>query len=188
MASVKVTDGSTALFWTDSWNGSPLALEFPELFSFAKADGISFKKALSHPQLIQNFHVPLTTQAHQQFQQLSVNLLQLQPQGDKDQWFYAWGGADFKASRAYKHIIGHGPVHPLFLTIWNSKCQMKHKVFFWLLLKDRLSTRELLNRRSMALESYTCDLCILKKLSQWPISSLDATSLKHADPLLAFRS
>lgn len=120
MASVKVTDGSTVLFWTDSWNGSPLASEFPELFSFAKADGISFKKALSHPQLIQNFHVPLTTQAHQQFQQFSVNLLQLQPQGDKDQWFYAWGGADFKASRAYKHIIGHGPVHPLFLTIWNS--------------------------------------------------------------------
>jgi hypothetical protein len=41
--------------------------------------------------------------------------------------------------------------------------QMKHKVFFWLLLKDRLNTRDLLQRKGMDLESYTCDLCILQR-------------------------
>jgi hypothetical protein len=41
---------------------------------------------------------------------------------------------------------------------------MKHKVFFWLLLKDRLSTRELLRRKQMDLDSYTCDLCLRGKM------------------------
>jgi hypothetical protein len=41
---------------------------------------------------------------------------------------------------------------------------MKHKVFFWLLLKDRINTRDLLRRKTTALDSYTCDLCILQKL------------------------
>jgi hypothetical protein len=39
---------------------------------------------------------------------------------------------------------------------------MKHKVFFWLLLVNRLNTRGLLQRRGMILDSYTCDLCILQ--------------------------
>jgi hypothetical protein len=34
-------------------------------------------------------------------------------------------------------------------------------VFFWLALKDRLSTRALLKRKNMALESYNCVLCHL---------------------------
>jgi hypothetical protein len=41
---------------------------------------------------------------------------------------------------------------------------MKHKVFFWLLLQDRLSTRDILQRKDMHLESYTCDMCILQRL------------------------
>jgi hypothetical protein len=41
---------------------------------------------------------------------------------------------------------------------------MKHKVFFCLLLKDLLSTRELLRRKHMDLDSYTCDLCLRKKV------------------------
>jgi hypothetical protein len=36
--------------------------------------------------------------------------------------------------------------------------QKRHKVFFWLLLKDRLSTRNILRRRNQALPSYECVL------------------------------
>ena len=148
----KVADGTTVLFWTDTWNGQLLQLKFPELHSFAKDKGISFKKVLSFPNLIQNFHLPLSIQAHRQFQELTDNIQFLQPQGDKDIWTYTWGNTNFIASRAYKEIIGQRIVHPLFHAIWKSKCQMKHKVFFWLLLRDRLSTRDLLRRRNMVLE------------------------------------
>lgn len=119
---------------------------------------------LAAPSLVHNFHLPLSIQAHQQLQNLLATLHALQPQGDSDQWSYIWGSSVFTASRAYKEIIGHSSVHPLFLAIWNSKCQMKHKVFFWLLLKDRLSTKDLLQRRNMELDSYTCDLCILRRI------------------------
>lgn len=40
---------------------------------------------------------------------------------------------------------------------------LKHKVFFWLLMNDRLNTRGLLRRNNMALDSYVCELCILQK-------------------------
>jgi hypothetical protein len=35
----------------------------------------------------------------------------------------------------------------------------KHKVFFWLLLKDRLSTRYILRRKNKVMPSYDCVLC-----------------------------
>jgi hypothetical protein len=48
-------------------------------------------------------------------------------------------------------------------SLWHSICQQKYKVFFWLLLQDRLNTRGLLRRKHMHLESYTCELCLLQK-------------------------
>jgi hypothetical protein len=35
---------------------------------------------------------------------------------------------------------------------------MKQKVFFWLLLQNKLNTRGLLQRKNMVLNSYTCEL------------------------------
>lgn len=35
----------------------------------------------------------------------------------------------------------------------------KHKIFFWLLLRDRLNTRNLLRRKNKILEDYSCVLC-----------------------------
>ena len=63
-------------------------------------------------------------------------------------------------------MIGTRMIHPAFKWIWTSKCQMKHKVFFWLLLKDRLSTKDILRRKNMQLDSYTCELCILQKIER----------------------
>jgi hypothetical protein len=36
-------------------------------------------------------------------------------------------------------------------------------VFFWLLLKNRLNTRRMLQRKNMALDSYDCELCLLQR-------------------------
>ena len=58
----------------------------------------------------------------------------------------------YKSIRAFKWTQSHTPV-------WKCSCQNKHKVFSWLILIDRLSTRELLRRKNMKLEDYTCVLC-----------------------------
>ena len=43
--------------------------------------------------------------------------------------------------------------------IWKSAALLKHKIFFWLLLQDRLNTRELLHRKNFHVYSYDCVLC-----------------------------
>lgn len=52
-------------------------------------------------------------------------------------------------------------MHPSYKWLWKSHCQPRRKFFFWLLLKDRLSTRALLRRKNMYLECYNCVLCHL---------------------------
>jgi hypothetical protein len=47
-------------------------------------------------------------------------------------------------------------LHHAFSWLWKSSCQLIHKIFFWLLLHDKLSTRGVLRRRNMTLEDYGC--------------------------------
>ena len=56
-------------------------------------------------------------------------------------------------------MIGHSVIHPAYKWLWKSCCQPKHKVFFWLLVTDRLSTRNILKRRNMQLDSFDCAIC-----------------------------
>ena len=59
----------------------------------------------------------------------------------------------------YKAVSGPSQTHSIFQMIWKSACRLRHKIFFWLLLHDRLSTRNMIKRRNMYLEDYNCALC-----------------------------
>lgn len=90
------------------------------------------------------------------------NILQgVQLQPSYDILSYIWGTSSFSSNRAYKRLIGHRQVHLAFQWLWRSACQNKRKVFFWLIFKDRLSTRALLCCRNMHLPDYNCVLCHL---------------------------
>ena len=67
-------------------------------------------------------------------------------------------GGKFSASNAYISLIGHRQVHQGFKWLWTCFYQPKHNVFFWLLVKDRLSTGNILRRKNIQLESYNCVL------------------------------
>jgi hypothetical protein len=166
MASVRVGDGSTIIFWQDRWNEMIPAQSFPELHSFAINKEITFQRATDHHELIQNFTLPLSTQAFQQLAVLREILDSMTATNSEDVWTYTWGNGLFSTSKAYKVLVGDRGTHPTFLWIWSSKCQMKHKVFFWLLLKDRLSTRDLLRRKNMDLDCYSCELCLRHRLEK----------------------
>lgn len=79
---------------------------------------------------------------------------------NKDVWRFTWG-PNFSSSQAYKQLVGHQQVHNVYEWLWSCLCQPKYKVFFWLLIKDTLSTRNILKRKNMHLESYNCVLCLL---------------------------
>lgn len=186
MSSVTVVDGSTVLFWKDCWNGAALASAYPELFSFAKNGNIYFKAASSSTQFIQNFNIPLSVQAHHQFIDLQGIIQNREITVAIDQWKYSWGSTSFSTSKAYKVLKAGARAHPVFQWIWRSKCQMKHKVFFWLLLKDRLGTRDLLRRKNTILDSYTCDLCIWQRPETNVHYFYDVTSPRPVGILLEF--
>jgi hypothetical protein len=76
-----------------------------------------------------------------------------------DTWTYIWGFSQYSSSKAYRSLTGHSQAEPIFKLLWKTSCQGKHKIFFWLALRDRLSTRNMIRRRGMFLENYQCVLC-----------------------------
>ena len=54
-------------------------------------------------------------------------------------------------------------IHPPkpFIWIWDSKCANKLKVFSWLMLVDRLNTRNILRRKKHNIQgnNYSCAIC-----------------------------
>lgn len=65
----------------------------------------------------------------------------------------------FQLKSLYQCFSGRSILHPVYKWLWQCSCQNKHKVFFWLLIKDRLSTRELLRRKNMTLPNFNYVLC-----------------------------
>ena len=76
-----------------------------------------------------------------------------------ESWEYIWGSKNYSSkcyNFPYKNIQPPAP----FLWIWNSKCYNKLCVFSWLLLVDRLNTRNILRRKKQRLQGnkYNCVL------------------------------
>lgn len=155
MVQIQIKNGETCLFWQDNWGQHCLKNRYPELLSFVKNKSISVAAAWAQQDMTQMFHLPVSEIAYNQFQTVNQELAQIQLTNEQDIWKYQWGNV-FYSSNAYKIIAGHSQHHPRW--IWNSFCQPKHRVFFWLLLRDRLSSRNILRRKNMLLQSYNCVL------------------------------
>ena len=76
-----------------------------------------------------------------------------------DSWSYIWNFRTFFSKKGLQALKWSLILHLAFNWNRKSSCQNKHKVFFWLLLKERLSTRDLLKRKNMTLQGYNCPLC-----------------------------
>ena len=77
---------------------------------------------------------------------------------EQDIWTYTAQRSSYKVQKIYKLLMGHQPIQPTLKWLW-SYCQPKHRVFFWLLMNDRLSTKNIPKRRKMQLESFNCAFC-----------------------------
>lgn len=146
LAMVLVNNGSSCFLWHDFWEGSVCSQAFPELYSYAKNQHISLKVVVSILAAQDMFYFPLSTKAYTQFQELQSILQNLQLQQTNDVWFYVWGSTFFSSRKAYKYLEGHHSVHRAYRWLWKLACQNKRKFFFWLVLKDHLSTRSVLLR------------------------------------------
>lgn len=79
---------------------------------------------------------------------------------ETDEWILCWGDAEFKPRKYYKFLFKNVNAPAYITKIWKSKCIMRHKVFAWLMLLDRVNTRDLLLRRHFFIgEDHACLLC-----------------------------
>ena len=65
-----VGNGSSILFWKDSWGDIIASDGFPRAFSFARDEDVSVQKFLSADSLGANFHLPLSPKALQEISSL----------------------------------------------------------------------------------------------------------------------
>jgi hypothetical protein len=97
-----VGDGSTVLFWLDIWKNHLLHIKYPRLFSFAKNKNISVAQFFQNNQIENQFHLPLSTKAFQEYQELQSCLQQIQvTDQSRDSWHYIWGSSTYTSSTLY---------------------------------------------------------------------------------------
>jgi hypothetical protein len=106
------------------------------------------------------FSLPLSLQASSQLTELQ-ELLQERDWDNNtcDCWVYNWGPSKYTSKKGYSFLQASVDASPLFSWLWSSSNLGKRKFFFWLLLRDRLSTRNILKRKKMHLDDYNCALC-----------------------------
>jgi len=147
IARCTIGDGSTVLFWDDIWTGHPLSELYPRLLSFSKDSRISVKDVMNAEDFEDLFYLPLSQAAFVEFEDLQEHLIGLLgPQSGDDIWSYIWGNGTYTSQRLYKLVFANTNAHPAFGWIWKAKCTPRIKFFAWLVLVDRLNTKDMLRR------------------------------------------
>lgn len=150
--------GNTVLFWSDIWVDQAMKDKFLQLFSFTRKPKCSVRFFLS--QQSDRIFSPLSQIAATQLEEVQ-QILQTRnlDESINDTWSYSWGSPKYSSKKAYGMLIGTTPASPLFKWLWASSNLGNNIFFFWLLLRDRLNSRNLLRRKNMDLEDYSCVLC-----------------------------
>ena len=111
-----------------------LSQKYPRLFSFARDKLQSVQDFLLRDDWLQNFLLPLSTLAHNEFLDLtaSIHSSSIIPH-QKDVWNSSISKKGFSPSSIYQFSFAHIPTDIISSWIWKSKCQSKHKFFAWLI-------------------------------------------------------
>jgi len=137
---------------------TPLANKYPNLYSYAKARHMSLQSCLAPTNCLNIFRLPMSRVAYNEFLSFQEELEFFRSKSDMDDiWIYKWKSPTYRSSKFYqKHFESIVPPMP-YKWIWQSKCMPRIKFFTWLLLNDRLNTRDMLRRRHQVLEEgYQC--------------------------------
>jgi len=101
MATVSVKDGKSSYLWLDLWNGRLLLQDYLELNSFGKNQFILVNVPKNIPVLHSLFHLPLSSKAYEQLQELQILFNNTHLIQDPNQWTYLWGSSIFSSRKAY---------------------------------------------------------------------------------------
>jgi hypothetical protein len=160
--SCQIGDGQTIYLWHDIWQQQSLKDRFPHLFSFAKDKLVTVKDAknIAMGNIFDLFNIPLSNIASQQCNELGHSMMTIgNNETANDIWTLGQNGKAYSTKKVYNALSIH-PVAPLpFKWIWSSAALPKQKFFFWLLVQDRLNTKDMMERKSFYVQCNRCVLC-----------------------------
>ena len=106
------------------------------------------------------FQLPLSTQAREEVREIQQGSMHVLLERDcNDTWECTLGGK-FSSKKFYDHCFKEMVAYDVFVWLWQAKRPIKFKMFGWLLLVDRVNTRNMLRRRHYVIagKSYACML------------------------------
>jgi hypothetical protein len=160
-----IGSGDTVLFWKDSWHEDGLLCnQFPRLFSFALDEDVTVADLANSHDLSSKFVLPLSAQAFQELAQIQSYMQGLGADPNAlDTRIFPWGSTAYTSAKFYNFIFDQAPRDLTLQSIWKSKCLPKVRVFTWLLLKDRLNTKDPMHRKNWKLDDGpACVLCAIQ--------------------------
>jgi hypothetical protein len=153
--------GDSVGLWEDKIEQHPFLDVYPNLYDYVVNKKMSVKAGLALSDPLQMFRLPMNRSAYNEYLVFKDDLEALRVDNDQtDVWVCNWNSGLYTSRKFYRnHFKEITPPSP-FYWIWKAKCMPKIKFFAWLLLVDRLNTRDLLKRRHKHLEEgYHCVLC-----------------------------
>jgi hypothetical protein len=133
--------GKTILFSFDKWSLEVLSAKWPFLFTFVKDPSQSVWDVINTIDVSTLFHLPLSIQVVTKYHQFVHLIHDTHLSQEKDKWIVATADFGYKVSTLYKTLMQQDVVIHAISWLWKSCCQDKHRVFFWLLLHNKLNTR-----------------------------------------------
>lgn len=157
LMTVKIGNGSRTSLWHDCWLGIlQLANLFPALYSHTTDCHATVKDVLSRGLMIM-FVPRLSEAANAELHSLQAMVADLTLTNDNDVW-----QNNRSTSLTTKEIYdARFPVQmpsPNWKIIWNCRAPLKVKLFAWLLVRNRLSTRMNLSKKKIV-QSASCAIC-----------------------------
>jgi hypothetical protein len=153
---IVVGNGCRTSFWKNSWIGNgPLAVKFPILFDWALDKDVTVNKVLSSDFDALSFRRRMMGSLQVLYDELVALCTNctLTDQEDKVNW--CLGNKGFTVNSLYKkNLIDQVKVPYRFL--WKSKLPQKIKVFIWLVITNKILTKDNLKKRNWKGSSECC--------------------------------
>lgn len=152
-------DGKNIKIWSDIWiKETLLSTQFPGLHSriVNKEATVSTcwnKKGWRWRYIARSLDTPNTSVNRQQMNTLKNLLLQYSPSDTPNVIKWRWtAGQIFTVKSLYRFITDDGQTDSLYAHPWRLRILTKSRIFIWILLRNRVLTKDRLIRRGYAVD------------------------------------
>jgi hypothetical protein len=143
-----IGNGRRTSFWKNFWIGDgPLALSFPILFDLTSDKDITVYKVMSSNFEALSFRRRMTGNLQELFDELVALCSKFNLSSQEDKPIWRLGNKGFTVNYLYKkNSLDQIKVPYRFL--WKSKLPQKIKVFLWLVIRNKILTKDNLRKRN----------------------------------------